>query len=38
MGDPQPNFFKDRKKNKFENYFKERGSETTISHPTGVKV
>ena len=28
----------DRKKNKFENYFKERGSETTISHPTGVKV
>lgn len=27
-----------RKKNKFENYFKERGSETTISHPTGVKV
>jgi hypothetical protein len=35
MGNPQPNFFK---KNKFENYFKERGSETTISHPTGVKV
>jgi hypothetical protein len=29
MGNPQPNFF---------NYFKERGSETTISHPTGVKV
>jgi intein-encoded DNA endonuclease-like protein len=28
----------DRKKNKFENYFKERGSETTIGHPTGVKV
>lgn len=28
----------DRKKNKFDNYFKERGSETTISHPTGVKV
>ena len=28
----------DRKKNKFENYFKERGSETTIGRPTGVKV
>lgn len=28
----------DRKKNKFETYFKERGSETTIGHPTGVKV
>lgn len=30
--------FLNRKKDKFENYFKERGSETTISHPTGVKV
>jgi hypothetical protein len=28
----------DRKKNKFEHYFKERGSETTIGRPTGVKV